>query len=110
MPSNPFTDPQWAARTVDSIDRLVGFVRDRTTRRAVAIVRGLIFGMMAMVGALFVVIIFVIAMVRGLNNLLDIWWSRDTAVWASYLMISSLFCLVGIWLMRRRHNRNDSHS
>jgi hypothetical protein len=40
MPSNPFTDPQWATRTVDAIERIVAFVRDRTTRPAVAIVRG----------------------------------------------------------------------
>jgi hypothetical protein len=103
MPSNPFTDPQWASRTVDSIDRIVAFVRDRTTRPAVAIVRGLIFGTMAIVGAFFVVIFLVIGGIRALHSLLDIWWSRDTAVWASYLIISGVFCVVGMMLMRRRH-------
>jgi len=91
MPSNPFTDPQWASRTVDAIDRIVAFVRDRTTRPAVAIVRALIFGSMAIVGAIFVLIV------------LDIWWSRDTAVWASYLIIGAVFCIAGMLLMRRRH-------
>lgn len=103
MPSNPFTDPQWASRTVDAIDRIVAFVRDRTTRPAVAIVRGLIFGSMAIVGAIFVVIILVIGGIRALHSLLDIWWSRDTAVWATYFIIGAVFCAAGMLLMRRRH-------
>ena len=103
MPSNPFTDPQWASRTVDAIDRIVAFVRDRTTRPAVAIVRGLIFGSMAIVGAIFVVIILVIGGIRALHSLLDIWRSRDTAVWATYFIIGAVFCAAGMLLMRRRH-------
>lgn len=103
MPSNPFTDPQWASRAVDTIDRIVGLVRDRTTRPAVAIIRALIFGSMAIVGTMFVVIILVIGCIRGLHSLLDIWWSRDTAVWVSYLIIGGFFCTIGMLLMRRRH-------
>lgn len=103
MPSNPFTDPQWASRTVDAIDRVVALVRDRTTRPLVTIVRALIFGSMAIVGAIFVVIVLVIGGIRALNSLLDIWWSRDTAVWASYLIIGGVFCVIGMLLMRRRH-------
>ena len=103
MPSNPFTDPQWASRTVDAIDRIVAFVRDRTTRPAVAIVRGLIFGSMAIVGVIFVLIVLVIGGIRGLDSLLDIWWSRDTAVWATYFIIGAVFCVAGMLLMRRRH-------
>ncbi|MFM1761819.1 MAG: hypothetical protein RL478_1429 [Actinomycetota bacterium] len=103
MPSNPFTDPQWASRTVDAIDRIVAFVRDRTTRPAVAIVRGLIFGSMAIVGVIFVLIVLVIGGIRGLHSLLDIWWSRDTAVWATYFIIGAVFCVAGMLLMRRRH-------
>ena len=103
MPSNPFTDPQWASRTVDAIERIVAFVRDRTTRPAVAIVRALIFGSMAIVGAIFVLIVLVIGGIRGLHSLLDIWWSRDTAVWATYLIIGAVFCAAGMLLMRRRH-------
>ena len=103
MPSNPFTDPQWASRTVDAIDRIVAFVRDRTTRPAVAIVRALIFGSMAIVGAIFVLIVLVIGGIRAINSLLDIWWSRDTAVWATYFIIGAVFCVAGMLLMRRRH-------
>ena len=106
MPSNPFTDPQWASRTVDVIGRLASFVRDRTTRPAVTIVRALIFGSMAIVGAIFVVIVLVIGGIRALHSLLDIWWSRDTAVWASYLIIGGVFCVIGMLLMRRRHSQD----
>jgi hypothetical protein len=58
---------------------------------------------MAIVGTMFVVIIVVIGCIRGLHSLLDIWWSRDTAVWVSYLIIGGFFCTIGMLLMRRRH-------
>jgi NADH:ubiquinone oxidoreductase subunit 6 (subunit J) len=58
---------------------------------------------MAIVGAIFVLIVLVIGGIRAMNSLLDIWWSRDTAVWASYLIIGAVFCIAGMLLMRRRH-------
>ena len=68
-----------------------------------AIVRGLIFGSMAIVGVIFVLIVLVIGGIRGVHSLLDIWWSRDTAVWATYFIIGAVFCIAGMLLMRRRH-------
>ena len=60
MPSNPFTDPHWATSVVDAIDSFVAFIRDRTTKPAVVVLRALIFGTMAIVGVLFVSVIFFI--------------------------------------------------
>ena len=50
MPSNPFTDPDWAQRTVDFIDRWVGVVRDRTTKPLIAVVRGIVYGVLILAG------------------------------------------------------------
>jgi fatty acid desaturase len=91
MPSNPFTDPHWATSVVDAIDSFVAFVRDRTTKPAVV---------------LFVSVIFLIGLMRALNSLLDIWWSRDTAVWASYFIIGAIFVVLGALSMRQRSPRD----
>jgi hypothetical protein len=61
---------------------------------------------MALVGVLFVSIIFLIGLMRALNSLLDIWWSRDTAVWASYFVIGAIFVALGALSMRRRSPRD----
>jgi hypothetical protein len=106
MPSNPFTDPHWATSVVDTIDSFVAFVRDRTTKPAVVVLRALIFGTMAIVGVLFVSVIFLIGLMRALNSLLDIWWSRDTAVWASYFIIGAVFVALGALSMRQRSPRD----
>jgi hypothetical protein len=106
MPSNPFTDPHWATSVVDAIDSFVAFVRDRTTKPAVVVLRALIFGTMAIVGVLFVSVIFLIGLMRALNSLLDIWWSRDTAVWASYFIIGAIFVVLDALSMRQRSQRD----
>ena len=47
MVSNPLTDPQWADRTVDFIDRWVSTIRRYTTQPIVTGARGLVFGLLA---------------------------------------------------------------
>ena len=72
MISNPFTDPKWANKTVAIIDRCVGFVRDKTTRRVANIVRGIVFGIIATVAALLIIVLGLIGLARGLNELLPL--------------------------------------
>jgi uncharacterized BrkB/YihY/UPF0761 family membrane protein len=102
-----FNDPALPAKIVDHIDRLVGLVRDRTTTPLVAVVRAVVFGLMALVGVVFIVIVSLIALVRGLNSLLDIWWSREVAVWVTYLLLALVFGLIGAVLLRRRRPTTD---
>lgn len=95
-------DPELPAKIVDQVDRVVGLVRDRTTKPLVAVVRGVVFGLMALVGVVFIVVVSLIALVRGLHSLLDIWWSREVAVWATYFLLALVFGLIGAVLLRRR--------
>ena len=50
MPDEPTRD--WAAQITDQIERVVSTVRDRTTRPALTVVRGLVFGIIAAAGAI----------------------------------------------------------
>ena len=57
MPANPLTDPNWADETTDTVVRLVGNIRDKTTTPLVYAARGLVFGIIAVLLGVFAVII-----------------------------------------------------
>jgi len=101
--SNPFTDPRWAKKTVEAIDRWVDFISDKTTRPIANLVRLVVFGVIAVVATITIIVLAVIGISRALNELLDIWLSRQDAVWISYFILSFVFVAIGAWLMRRRY-------
>jgi uncharacterized membrane protein len=101
--SNPFTDPRWAKKTVEAIDRWVDFISDKTTRPIANLVRLVVFGVIAVVATITIVALALIGISRALNELLDIWLTRQNAVWISYFILSFVFVAIGAWLMRRRY-------
>jgi hypothetical protein len=107
VPSNPFTDPNWARNTVDTIDKWVGFVRDHTTRPVITIVRALVYGLLIATGVGTMFVLFIIAATRGLQAALDTGLSRDTAVWSSYFIVGGIFLLVGLFVARKQHRTSD---
>ena len=94
MAGNPFTDPNWAADIADTIERVVGTVRDRTTKPLVTASRGLVFGLLA-------AILGVVAL-----TLLIIWFSHTVSVYVSYLIVGGIFCLGGLFVLSKRFS-ND---
>jgi hypothetical protein len=102
MSSNPFTDPRWAANTVESIDRIVALVRRYTTRPLVVVARGLVFGVLALAAGLLVLTLSIIGGSRGLVSLGDVWFAHGTSVWLSYIVLGFIFIATGALLMRRR--------
>ncbi|MFZ9333688.1 MAG: hypothetical protein ACO3EJ_04360 [Ilumatobacteraceae bacterium] len=103
MISNPFTDPRWAKKTVEAIDRWVDFISDKTTRPIANLVRLVVFGVIAVVATITIIALALIGISRALNELLDIWLTRQDAVWISYFILSFVFVAIGAWLMRRRY-------
>ncbi|GDX18552.1 hypothetical protein LBMAG06_06810 [Actinomycetes bacterium] len=103
MISNPFTDPRWARKTVEAIDRWVDFISDKTTRPIANLVRLVVFGVIAVVATITIIVLALIGISRALNELLDIWLTRQDAVWISYFILSFVFVVIGAWLMRRRY-------
>ena len=103
MISNPFTDPRWAKKTVEAIDRWVDFISDKTTRPIANLVRLVVFGVIAAVATITIIVLALIGISRALNELLDIWLTRQDAVWISYFILSFVFVVIGAWLMRRRY-------
>ncbi len=108
MISNPFTDPKWAEKTVSVIDRWIDFISDKTTRPIANLVRFVVFGLIALVATITIIVLALIGVSRGLNELLNVWLTRDDAVWVSYIVLSFIFLAIGAWLMRKRYpNKQD---
>jgi hypothetical protein len=107
MPGNPLTDPNWADETTDTVVRLVGNVRDKTTTPLVYAARGLVFGIIAVFLGVFAAIITVIMATRGAQTALDNVLDHDQSVYVSYLAVGTILSLVGLWLFRKR-NANAS--
>ena len=108
MVSNPLTDPEWATRTVDFIDRVVSTIRRYTTQPLVTVARGIVFGLLGSFGIVAIITLAVISATRGVQVALDLVVSREAAVWISYYVLSLVFALAGTALMRRRYTNDDT--
>lgn len=107
MVSNSLTDPEWADRTVDFIDRVVSTVRRYTTQPLVTTARGLVFGLLGTFGVVGILVLLIVGITRGLQAALDSVVNHDASVWISYFILSAVFAVIGFILMRRRYTEED---
>ena len=106
MTPHPLTDPGTPERIVAAIDRLIAVIKRYTTRPALLVVRGTLFGLMSVAGFVMLVVFLVVGTVRGLHELLDVWLSREAAVWSTYLGLGGVLLALGGLMMRRRRPRD----
>lgn len=107
MPGNPFTDPNWAADLADTIERVVGNVRDKTTKPLVTATRAVVYGLLAGVLGVVALVLLLIILTRGLQIVLDnIGMSGRRTTYVSYLAIGGLISVGGLLLLRKRYS-ND---
>ena len=102
MPGNPTTDPKWAAELADTIERTVGTVRHKTTRPLLLVYRGVIFGIVAVFGAMVALVALIIALVRAFQAFLELFVDHADAVWISYLIVGVIFTVAGLIVMKNR--------
>ncbi|CAB4549521.1 MAG: hypothetical protein F2545_00335 [Actinobacteria bacterium] len=103
MASNPLNDPEWATRAVNFIDRIVGSIRKYTTQPLIIVARGIVFGLLAGFGIAVALVLVLIGLSRGLQSALDAVFEHEVSVWVSYFILSAIFLVIGIVLMRRRY-------
>ncbi|MDQ3543126.1 MAG: hypothetical protein M3431_04580 [Actinomycetota bacterium] len=106
MPGNPFTDPNWAADLADTVERVVGSVRDKTTKPLVTATRAVVYGMFAGILGIAALILALAVATRGLQALLDIPLRRSASVYISYLIVGGIFSLAGVFVLSKRYS-ND---
>jgi hypothetical protein len=104
MPGNPLTDPNWAPDLADTVERVVGNVRQKTTDNVVKAARIIVFGLLGAILGLTAVILLVIMFTRAFQVLLDFAVTPPRAVYLSYFIVGGICCLLGALLMKRRHS------
>lgn len=103
MPGNPLTDPNWATETTDKLVGFIDNVRAQTTQKVVYAARGLVFGIIAVMLGVFIAIVGLVALLRGVESLLELAVGWDRAVYLSYLIVGGLLSVVGMILFRKRN-------
>ncbi len=86
----------WAVQAADTIERLVGKVRDKTSVPLVTVARALVFGLLAAVMGIVVAILVAVMLVR----VIDV-FTGEGNVWIAHLAVGGLFAAVGAFLLRK---------
>ncbi len=102
MAANPLTDPNWPADVADTVERVVGTVRERATTPVVKVTRGIVYGLLSAMLGLAAVTLLLIAFTRALQALLDLAVSPAQAVYLSYLILGGILSLAGLLILRKR--------
>ena len=94
-------EPDWAAQTADSIERVVVGLRSKTTEPLERVVRVVVYGIVAAVLVGAVVVLLSIALVRAV----DIAVPGDA--WSAHLAVGGTSTALGLllWVLRRPRRR-----
>jgi hypothetical protein len=103
LPGPPPPDHDWPAQAADTIERVVGQVRDKTTGPALQAARGVVYGTFGGIIAIACLIVFIIGAVRLLDVYLPDSVFGEDHVWVVYLMIGLVLVVAGAvsWSRRR---------
>ncbi|MEO6124530.1 MAG: hypothetical protein ABIR32_12540 [Ilumatobacteraceae bacterium] len=107
MPGNPLSDPNWAPKLADTVERVVTQVRDKTTKPLLTAYRGVVFGLVAAFSGVFALVLLLVVAIRGLQALIEIFTSHANAVWIGYLFIGGVFSLAGLIVLKKRFPEAD---
>lgn len=93
-PTAGTTSPDWTVQVADTIESVVGSVRNKTAVPLETIARALVYGIVVGTMAVTALILVTIVSVRLLSFLLE--------VWAAYAIIGGLFTALGLFLWQKR--------
>lgn len=108
MAGNPLTDPNWADTTTEQVVKLVDNVKAKTTKPAVMVARGLVFGLLAAFLGLFALVILLIGATRALQVLLELITTQGRSVYISYFVVGGALTLVGAVLFKKRNDASST--
>ena len=105
LPPRPGED--WPAQAADTIVRVVGQVRDKTTGPAITVARALVYGLLAGILAIVALVLLAIVSVRMLDVYLPETLTGDDNTWAAHLIVGLIFSGAGLVLWSLRRPRTD---
>ncbi len=101
--STPASD--WPVQAADTIERVVGSVRDKTTGPAISVARWLVYGTFGLLVGTIVAVLLAIAAVRALDVYLPASLLGTHHTWAAHLLVGAFFSGIGMALWSRRAPR-----
>lgn len=104
-PNETSPSDDWPAQMAETIERVVGTVRDKTTGPALTVARGVVYGTFGTVVVLAVLVLLVIAAVRVVDSYLPDSVFGETHTWAAHLLLGLVFTIAGLVLWARRRPR-----
>ncbi len=99
------SNEDWPTRAADTVVGYVNTVRDATTGKAMLASRIAVYGLVLALLAPILLVIILILLVRGLTAILATiprLGIETGEVWLSYLILSFVFFVAGIWLWRKK--------
>ena len=93
-PTTGTTSPDWTVQVADTIESVVGSVRDKTAVPLETVARALVYGIVLGTMAVTALVLGTVILVRVLSLVLE--------VWAAYAIIGGLFTVLGLFLWRKR--------
>lgn len=101
------TQSDWPAQAADTIERVVGQVRDKTTGPAVRAARWVVYGTFSLFVGAAVAVLLAIGTVRLLDVYLPDAWVGEDHTWVAHLITGALFSIVGMVLWSQRSKKPD---
>lgn len=98
----PTSEPDWPAQAADTIERVVGAVRDRTTGQLVTAARWMVYGTFAALVGVVVAVLLAVAGVRAMDVYLPDAWVGEDHTWVAHLIIGTVFTVIGMVLWSKR--------
>jgi hypothetical protein len=92
----PRIGDDWAAQTADSIERIVGSVRSKTTDPVERVARILVYGLVAAIVGVAALVLVAVLVIRVLDILIP------GEVWSAYVAAGGIFTVSGLLLWRKR--------
>lgn len=86
----------WAVQTADTVERVVGTIRDKTSVPLTTVARALVYGLVAAVMAVVVAVLVAIALVRAIDV-----FTGEGNVWIAHFAVGGIFSLAGAFLLRK---------
>ena len=107
LPGPQAPEHDWPAQAADTIERVVGNVRDKTTGPALTAARGVTYGLFAAIVGIAVLILLIIASIRVIDSYLPDAVFGEDHTWAAHAIVGSVLSIAGAVCWARRKDTGE---
>ena len=93
----------WTVQAADTIESVVGAIRDKTVVPLTTVARGIVFGLIAGILGIVTLTLFIIGLFRVVVVYLPGWFADRSgrSVWAADVLFGGIFTVIGLFLLRK---------